>query len=47
MGIEDKHDWAAVTDALHALQADTEENEPHAVNLLAALEEVIVSLPEN
>lgn len=47
MGELQKHDWEKVSDALYALMADTEENEPHAVNLIAALETVIASLPEN
>ena len=41
-----KHDWNTVREALYDLQAETEENEPHAVNFLAALETVLASLPE-
>ena len=42
-----KHNWNKVREALYDLQADTEENEPHAINFLAAIQEVLDSLPEN
>lgn len=40
-----KHNWEAVLLALYDLMAHTEEHEPHAVNFLAAIEEVIGGLP--
>ena len=46
MPIETDHDWQAESDALYALMADTEKNEPYATEFLAALETVIASLPE-
>lgn len=42
-----KHDWDLVRDALYALMADTEENEPAAVNFLNAIEQLLAGLPEN
>lgn len=42
----EKHDWPAVMAALEELKKNTQENEPHAVNFLAAIEEVISGLPE-
>ena len=41
----EKHDWIAVTQALYDLMAHTEEHEPHAVNFIAAIEEVIAGIP--
>lgn len=47
MGVDlKKHDWEKVREALYDLQAETEQNEPHAVNFLNALEQVLASLPE-
>lgn len=47
MGVDlTKHDWEKVREALCDLQAETEQKEPHAVNLLKALEQVLASLPE-
>ena len=42
-----KHNWDKVREALCDLQEYTEENEPYAVNFLAAIQEVLDSLPEN
>ena len=42
-----KHDWDEIREALYDLQIHTEENEPHAVNFLRAIEEVLNGLPEN
>lgn len=41
------HDWDKVRDALFDLQEHTQEHEPHAINLLTAIEYVLASLPEN
>ena len=41
-----KHNWAAVQAALFDLVEHTQEHEPHAVNFIAAVEEVIAGLPE-
>lgn len=41
------HDWDAVREALYALQADTEENEPYAVSFIAAIQQVLDGLPDN
>ena len=42
-----EHDWEKVREALYALMEDTQENEPHAVNFIAAIEEVLACLPDN
>lgn len=42
-----EHDWPAVLAALQDLKDETEKNEPWAVSILAALEEVLASLPED
>jgi len=42
----EKHDWPAVMEALEDMKFETEQNEPHAVNLIHALEEVIASMPD-
>lgn len=42
----EKHNWSAVMAALEELKRDTEENEPHAVNFIAAIDEVIAGLPD-
>ena len=42
-----KHDWDEIRDALSDLMAHTEENEPDAVNYIAAIEAVLSGLPEN
>lgn len=42
-----KHDWDAVRNALYDLMEHTAEHEPHAVNSIAAIEQVLADLPEN
>ena len=42
-----KHDLDKISDALSDLMAHTEENEPDAVNYIAAIETVLAGLPEN
>lgn len=39
-------DWDEVRDALEALLADLEENEPHAKNTIREIQNVLASIPD-